>query len=129
MKKNKPHDKEAYQGDVLDLLRKIVGAPTLDDMKDYDRLQGQERIDFLKYCSGVYRDKHFEEICKSLIFECVLNAGLEARNFDEVLVNRATANGVKTIQDFFAKYNKLYIDEFEKEPEVFDERRAFEPLK
>lgn len=123
-------EKTEFDSDVLDLLRKIVGTPKLTDTKHYEKLSGQERLDFLKYCRFVYGDKHFEEIFRHLVFECVLKAALEARNFDEVLVNRASANGVSMVKEFFKRYNNIYIEEFEDKPkpEDFDERKAFEPL-
>lgn len=125
MRKNKPFDKEAFDGDLLDLFRKVVGTIKLSDIKEFDSLRGEDRLEFLRFCSTVYSNKYFAPVMKQLIFDCTLNAALSTRNFDEVLVNRAEANGVKLVEDFFAKYNKKYIDEFETEKEVIDERAPF----
>jgi len=125
MKKKQSFDKEAFDGDVLDLFRKVVGTVKLSDIKEFDALRGQDRIEFLKFCSMVYSNVYFAQVMKQIIFDCTLNAALTTRTFDEVLVNRAEANGVKLVEDFFAKYNKKYIDEFETEKEVIDERAPF----
>jgi len=117
-----------YQDDVLELFRKVVGGVRMSDVKHYDALRGQERIDFLKYCRGVYGDKFFKEIIQNLIFECVIKAAMQSRTMDEVLVNRATANGIKLVEDFFLKYNNIHIAEIETQTESFDSNAPFEAM-
>lgn len=123
--KKKAFNKEVFDGDVLELYRTAVGTIKLSDIKEFDSLRGNDRLEFLKFCSMVYSNVYFLQVMKQIIFDCTLNAALTTRTFDEVLVNRAEANGVKLVEDFFAKYNNKYIDEFETEKEVIDERSPF----
>lgn len=128
MKKKQTFDKEAFEGDVLDLFRKVIGVVKLSDIKEFDSLRGNDRIEFLKFCNTAYSNKYFVQITKQIAFDCALNAALSTRNFDEVLVNRAEASGVKLVEDFFEKYHNKYIDEFETEKEEIDERAPFQSV-
>lgn len=127
-KKKQDVPRDDYQGDVLDLFRKIIGTVQLSDIKNFDELTGQDRINFLKFCTTTFSDPFFMEIIKHLLFEYVVKAANESRDMDQLLCNRAGADGVRIVQDFFAKYNKIYKDEFEKDPEVFNPHKAFEPV-
>lgn len=120
--------KSDYQGDVLDLFRKLVGTAQISDVKEFDALEGQDRINFLNYCNFVASNGYFQMIIKHLIFEEVVKAAMESRDMDQLLVNRASANGIKLVQDFFAKYQREFVKEFEKDPEQFEKDKAFEPV-
>lgn len=128
MAKKEKVSKQDYQGDVLDMFRKLVGTVQMSDVKEFDALTGQDRINFLNYCNLVYGNPFFIMIIKHLIFEHVVKAAMESRDTDEMLVNRASANGVKITQDFFAKYHREFVKEFEKDPESFEKEKAFEPV-
>lgn len=132
MPKSKPIKKQKLPKEadyeLHDLFRHLIGVPLISDSRDFDALTGEDRIRFLKYCSSVYQDVHFEMIIKHLMFEFVMKAGIEAKSFDEVLVNRASVNGISMMQGLFAKYNKKYEEEFAGKEESFDPGQPFDPL-
>lgn len=121
----KDFNKQDYQDDSLDLFRKILNGVQLSDIKSFDELSGQDRVDFLRYASTVVSSPWFEKVFSSLYFPHIMHAATQAENYDVVTFNRATGNGVKLVQEFFSKYNRKYINEFESEVEKPDGNKSF----
>lgn len=129
MASKKPLSKDEYQNEVLRLLREILSGVQLSDIDFPEHLQGDERLDFLKYCSMVTSSPWFEKIFSALYWPHIVSAGLKAPNYDIVTFNRGTGNGIAFAQEFFEKYNNTYIKEFEKDKEEVDEHSAFQRVK
>lgn len=128
MKRKELSTKEEYQSDVLDLTRKILSGVQLKELSWADNLKGQDRIEFLRFCSVVADNPIFEHVFSMLYFPHIEEAALRADNYDIVSFHRATANGVSLTREFFLKYARQYKEEFEKHPEKFaegEESKAF----
>ena len=126
MKKEQP-TKEDYDSDILDLQRKILKGVQIKNVKYLEILSGQDRIEFLRYCSEMVGSKWFPLIFPELFFAQLL-ASANAENYDEVCFHRATINGIKLVKDFFEKYERQYKEEFEKEESKHDPNKAFESV-
>jgi hypothetical protein len=128
MAKPKP-TKEDYQRDVLDLSRKILEGVQLRDITWVESLEGQDRINFLVFCTNIVSNPFFEKVFAMLYFPQVEASALRAENYDIVSFHRATANGISLTREFFMKYDRQYKEEFEKDPEKFateeDANKAF----
>ena len=119
-------DKNAYQDDVLDLHRKILSGVQLTDIDFADKLTGQDKVEFLQYCSTMVQNPWFEKIFSALYWPHIVHAGLQAPSYDIVTFNRATANGIGLTREFFEKYNRKWQVEYGKENEDFDAQKPFE---
>lgn len=126
--KQKEFKKEEYQDDVLDLHRKILKGVQLGDIDFVDKLTGNERTEFLKYCSMVASSQWFEKVFSVLYWPHIVEAGSRSENYDIVTFNRATANGIGLTKEFFEKNHRLYNRETGQDKEEFDDRKSFEPL-
>ena len=128
VKEKEKHDKEKYQETVLDLFRSVLNSVQLKDIDFDKKLKGQDRIDFLKYCDYVYTSNYFEIIISNIYYPLILYAAKNAENYDVVTFNRATANGVQLIKDFFSTRSQQYQTEFLEKPEKPTEGKLFEPV-
>lgn len=108
-------DKEKHQSAVLDLFRKAVEGVQLEDVAALEKLEGQERLDFLKFCSEVVSSPFFDQIFRSLYWPHILAGTTKAENYDIVTFHRATANGVSLVKEYFQKQARRYAEEFEKD--------------
>lgn len=127
-KKSEPLTKEEYQSTVLDLFRKILEGVQLEDVDFGDRLKGQDRINFLSYCSGVVNSPWFDLIFAALYTPQIMAAAKQAENYDIVVFHRATANGISLLKEFFQKYNTVYVTEFQSPAPGHDPHAAFSPV-
>jgi len=118
-----------YKSDILDLQRKILDGVQLKDIDWADKLKGQERINFLKFCAQVVDNQYFEQIISMMYFPQIMAAANRAENYEIVSFHRATANGISLVKEFFQKYARQYEIELEGREEKFDKSKAFEPLK
>lgn len=131
-KSKSTNPKDQHQSDVLDLFRKIIGGVQLQDVTWADELEGQDRINFLRFCTNVYSDPFFSKVISCLYFPHIMYGVTKAENYEVVTFNRATANGISIVEEFFKKYHLKYKEEFEKNPEQFaeseDANKAFTPV-
>ena len=119
---------EEYQSEVLDIHRKLLGGVLLQDIKTFDHLTGQDRIEFLRFCAEMYNNPWFEEIFSALHFPHIEYAAKKAPNYDVVTFNRATANGISLAKEFFKKYERIYTNQLEGKEEEFDDSKPFESI-
>lgn len=126
-KKDQP-DKEDYQSEVLDIQRKVLKGVVLKDINWPDKLKGQDRVDFLRFCSETVSNQFFDQIFSCLYFPQVMYAANMAENYDVVSFNRATANGISLAKEFFQKYARQFEIEFGNKPETESPHAAFESV-
>jgi|WetSurMetagenome_2_1015567.scaffolds.fasta_scaffold611624_2 hypothetical protein len=126
--KKKDFDKEEYESDVLDLLRKMLNGIQLKDIDFDKKLKGQERINFLKYCDEVFSSDYFEMIISNIYYPSLLYAAQKSENYDEVTFNRATANGTALVKEYFRSRSQQYQIEFVLPPDKPTEGKLFEPV-
>lgn len=122
----KKFDKEKHQSAILDLFRKAIEGVQLDGIKT-EQLEGEQRLEFLKYCSEVASSPYFEQVMKELFVPQIMAAANTAENYDIVTFHRATANGISLVREFFQKQNRRYHEEFEpEENKGFDKTKPFD---
>lgn len=129
MPKKEQPSKEDYQSDIVDLQRKILKGVQLRDIKFLDTLTGQDRLEFLTYCSLVAENPWFHQLFPTLFFDQLLAAS-NSGNFDEVSFHRSTTNGIQLVKELFEKYSRQYTTEYGGgKPEDFDPSKPFSPVK
>lgn len=126
--KKKQFDKEEYQSDVLDLLRKILDGLQLKNIDFDKKLEGQERINFLKFCDQTFQNPFFEQIIANVVYPSLMMAAKVAENYDIVTFNRSTANGASLVREFFQIRSKQYQIEYLTPKEQIDPQKSFEPV-
>lgn len=126
-KKDKLSEEEFYSYQ-LDLLRKIMNGAELREIDWADKLEGKDRINFLKFCASVAGDPWFNTIITGLYWPNVVKAGTVAENIVEVYNNRAAVNGISMVKEYFDKYASIYKAEFETPAPETDEHKAFDPI-
>lgn len=123
-KKLEPTNEE----NIFSLYREILKTVDLKDLKMADQLQGDDLKAFCKFCHEVFNDPLFTMIVKGFIYaQCMLTAeqGITA---DHYWNGKLTVNGIKTIEQYFAKYASQY-DQMTAKEEEFDPNRPFSPAK
>jgi hypothetical protein len=127
-KKKTKLTEEEYQSEVLDIHRKLLGGVQLINIDFPTKLTGEDRLKFLKFCSMVANDEWFEKIFSALHWPHIEYAATKAPDYNVVTFNRATANGISLVKEFFQKYSRVYTNEYMKNDDEFDRTKPFEPL-
>lgn len=104
--------KEYLQKRIRDLFREIIGGLTLSEVVLPEKLEGQERINFAKYCHETYHSQYFKQILEALYFPQIMHIGTKALDIEEMTFNRATANGIMLVAEMYQKWANIYDEEF-----------------
>lgn len=128
MARVKAREKDEHQKEVLNAFRHLLKGVTTEDIAFEERLTGDERRDFARFCHETYNNEFFEKIISNLYFPQIMFSIQQAENYEEVTFGRATCNGIQLVRDFFAKYARVYEVEYLKDKDEFDANRSFESV-
>lgn len=120
-------NKTLLQQKVLELFREIIGGVKLSDITLPESLEGQDRLDFARFCHETYNNRFFKQVLETLYYPQIMHAGTQAPNYDEVTFNRATGNGIMLVGEMFQKWSNIYDEDYSSDPRPkFDANKSFE---
>lgn len=109
-----------------DLLREILGGVKLEDVVFLDKLRGEERQNFLKYCYGVVNNPYFQQLGEYLSL-IQLQKSVEVIENEKTNLIKATLNGISLWGEVLSKYAKEW-EVVTKPLEKFEPHQAFTPV-
>ena len=114
---------------VSEYFRKILGLVDISDIKILDKLEGEERRDFCRFCHFTYHSPHFELIFKNFIYAQVMLVSEREIDYRTYINGKMVVNGIAAMRELFKKYANIYDTEFAAGKKEFDPYKSFEPSK
>ena len=105
--------------------RHVLGSINLSDMVDIGSLTPADKLNYLKEAEGVYQNEVFQNELKIMVQAQLEFIGLNAANYDEVIMGRGTMNGFSLMQERFSILHNEYRQAIKPEDKDFD---PFNPL-
>lgn len=103
---------------------KILKVVSLDDVKIIDKLEGEEKRKFLKFCHETFNDPFFDIIFKNYLHSQVYLTANEAVTPDQYVAGQNMCLGMFTIFNEFQKQATEY-DKLTQPQEKFNEFASF----
>ncbi len=113
--------KEQYNSDLLKMMSLIREKyhGVIPKVIDYNDLPKEEKIIAIDRLAGISKDRYFNMICDKLIDNQKEDILRKAENYDEVMFDRATVNGIELIRDILVEAEGQ-LAEMKKSSEPFD---------
>jgi hypothetical protein len=119
----------AYPDAVHFNFQEILKVVDVSDVKFVEFLEGDERRDFCKFCHETFHSPFYAQVIKCFLWAQVMKTADGAVTHDEFWGGKMMCQGIKTIDDFFLKYAKVYDVEFTGSREKFDPSAPFSKVK
>lgn len=114
---------------TVGLYREFLKVVDPKDLKIAEALQGDEHRDFCKFAHETFHNPFFDKIVKGFIFASVMLTAEKGITADHYWNSKLTINGIKSMEEYFARYASIYEAQYlSKEPD-FDKNASFSPAK
>lgn len=110
---------------LLELNRHQIGSINLSDVVTPETLLPEQRTQYLREAESLWKNIVFQNELKLIMRRQLEFVGMQAADFDQVMVARGTINGSSLLLE---KIEQLHIQFMEKtkRPELVDERNKFD---
>jgi hypothetical protein len=110
---------------IIETTRHCLGSINLSDMVVVDSLTPTDRLNYLKDAEGVFQNQVFQNELKMMVQAQLEFIGLNAANYEEVIMGRGTMNGIDLMLERFSALHNEYRQAIKPEDKNFNE---FNPL-
>ena len=104
---------------------RLVKPEDTDLIKD---LQGDDLVNFYKFCHETFHNPFFGRILNGFILEQCLKTGQSGMTEDHYKNGRLSIAGMKTLEEFYSRAASQY-DRLTAKEEAFDPQKAFNQAK
>lgn len=126
LKKNIPPPPANNAEAVNALYRGLLSTVNLTDVKIADKFEGQERINFCRFCHEMYHNPYFDVVIKGFIYAQVMLTSEHGTNHETFNNGKMIIAGIKLMEEYFAKFAYEY-DLITAQNPNFDPTKPFEP--
>src|SRR5258708_4695989 len=81
------------------LYRSLLGTMTLRDVKIADKFEGQERLDFCRFCHEMYHNQYFDVIVKGFVYAQVMLTAEKGTNPETFNNGKMIVAGIKLMEE------------------------------
>ncbi len=110
---------------TVKLYREFLKVIDPAELKIAENLSGDELRDFCKFCNEVFTNPFFDKIVKGFIFASVMLTAERGITAEHYLNSKFTINGVKAMEEYFARYSSIYERDYLSPQEAFDPQASF----
>jgi uncharacterized protein (UPF0305 family) len=123
--KKRSTKKKTFNEKITENTRHVLGSINLSDVVDINSFTPADKLNYLKEAEGVYQNEVFQNELKVMVQTQLEFIGLNAKNYDEVIMGRGTMNGIDLMLERFSALHNEYIQAIKPEDTNFD---RFNPL-
>jgi hypothetical protein len=123
--KKRSTKKKTFNEKITENTRHVLGSINLSDVVDINSFTPADKLNYLKVAEGVYQNEVFQNELKMMVQAQLEFIGLNAANYDEVIMGRGTMNGCTLMLERFSILHNEYRQAIKPEDKDFD---PFNPL-
>ena len=109
--------------------QKILGLIDISDVILLDKLEGEERRDFCRFCHYIFYNQYFDLIVKNFLYAQVMFISEQETDYRTYINGKMVVNGISAMRDLFHKFANIYDTEYKEDKPKFDPSKSFEPSK
>jgi len=125
MEKKRSTKKKTFNEKATENTRHILGSIDLSNMLDINSFTPTDKLNYLKDAETIFQSVVFQNEMKTMIQAQLEFIGMNAANYDEVIMGRGTMNGFSLMQERFSILHNEYRQAIKPEDRDFD---PFNPL-
>jgi hypothetical protein len=123
--KKRSTKKKTFNEKITENTRHVLGSINLSDVVDINSFTPADKLNYLKEAEGVYQNEVFQNELKMMVQAQLEFIGLNAANYEEVIMGRGTMNGIDLMLERFSILHNEYRQAIKPEDKNFNE---FNPL-